>query len=221
MKGIFITGTDTGVGKTLIVAGIAKMLLEKGVRVGIIKPISSGGIPSQDIIYLQKCLSYKNIISPIQFKLPLAPYAAAKLENKSINFKKIFKSLDNLSKNCDFVIAEGIGGAMVPILKNYFVTDLIKDFKLPVIILSRPGLGTLNHTFMTIEVLEKRKIKILGVIINGFKKIGVPEKTNSDIIEEISGYPILAKIKWDKQYPKNIKLLADVLKNSKILTALI
>lgn len=209
-KGIFVTGTDTGVGKTIVTAGVALSLKNKGIDVGIMKPVSTGGIPNEDIRFLMDFLGLKEnieLVNPVALKESLAPYVAAKIERKKINLNKIFTSYEKLKKLHDFIIVEGIGGVFVPILKNYFVADLIKDFKLPVIIVSRAGLGTINHTLMTINTLEQKKAKILGIVLNMFSGKDISEKTNPEMIEKLGKYPVLAKIEKDANLFKNKELL--------------
>lgn len=207
-KGIFVTGTDTGVGKTIVTAGISLALKNKGINVGVMKPISTGGI--QDAKFLLNFIGLKDdirLVNPVSFKNPLAPYVAGKIENRKINKNKIFRAFNKLKKLHEFIVVEGIGGVLVPILKDYFVADLIKDFKLPVIIVSRAGLGTINHTLLTLKILEQRKIKILGLIMNGFTGKDLSEKTNQFVVENLSKYFVLAKIKKDKNLIRNKKLL--------------
>lgn len=151
------------------------------------------------LIFLKRKLKLKdplNLINPIRLKHSLAPYPAARLEKKKLDLKKIFKAYEKLSDLHDMVLVEGIGGVLVPITRDYFVATLIKDLGLPAIVVARAGLGTINHTFLTIEALRQRKIGILGVILNGFKGKDFSEKTNAEIIEQLSGIPILAKLAW-------------------------
>lgn len=198
MLGVFITGTDTGVGKTFVTALIAENLIGKGMDVGVMKPISAGPAAENDAIYLKKRLKLKDpleLINPIRLKCPLAPYVAAIAESRKLNTGIIFNAYKKLEKRHDLILVEGIGGVLVPITKDYFVADLIKDLGLPTIIVARAGLGTINHTLLTIEALKKRKVKVLGVVLNGWENRGLAERTNPSVIETISGLPILAKIK--------------------------
>lgn len=199
MPGIFITGTDTGCGKTFVTAWLAKYLSDNGLDVGVMKPISTGPVKDNDAIYLKKKLKLKDpvdLINPIRLKYSLAPLPAAKLQGKKLNLKKIFRAYKKLHSRHDLILVEGIGGVLVPITKDYFVADLIRDFRLPAIIVARPGLGTINHTLLTIEALKRRKIRILGIVMNKFRGKDISEKTNAEIIERITKIPILAKIRW-------------------------
>lgn len=213
-NGVFVTGTDTGVGKTLVSAGIGLTLKKKGIDVGIMKPISTGGIPGNDVKFLMEVIGLKDkisIVNPVALKNPLSPYVASKIERKRINLNKVFTSYEKLKKIHDFIIVEGIGGVLVPILKDYFVVDLIKELKLPVVIVSRAGLGTINHTLMTIRTLEQRRIKILGIVMNCFTGKELSELTNPQVIEELTNYSILAKINKDKNLLENKELLRKIL----------
>jgi len=199
MSGIFITGTDTGCGKTYITLLLAEYFRAQGMDVGVMKPISAGPVKDNDAVYLKKTLKLKDplvLINPVHLKLPLAPYVAAAQLKSRINLNAIDKAFDKLSKAHDLILVEGIGGALVPITQDYFVADLIKDLKLPALIVARAGLGTINHTLLTIEALKKRKIEILGIIMNGYRGKDLSEKTNAKTIEKISKVPVLAKLKW-------------------------
>lgn len=201
MPGVFITATDTGVGKTYITALIAQTLQDLGMNVGIMKPFSAGPISKNDAVHLKAKLKLKDalkLINPVSVKLPLAPYVFCKLNNCKLNLKSIFTAYNRLCARYDLVLVEGIGGTMVPLTKNYFVADLIKDLHLPAIIVARAGLGTINHTLLTVEALKKRKIAIMGIILNGYTGLELSEKSNAKIIHELTGVPILAKVKWQK-----------------------
>lgn len=175
MHSFFITGTDTGVGKTYVTAQLCNMFRRAGYDVGVMKPVATGG--RADTLYLLKHTGLKDpldMINPIHFKAPVAPTIAAKLEKKSISIKKIlsaYKKLKAIHK--DGILVEGVGGVLVPLTKNYLVTDLIKELKIPAIIVTRPWLGTVNHTLLTIDALKTRRIPISGFIVN----YGLPQKS--------------------------------------------
>ncbi|NQU17758.1 MAG: dethiobiotin synthase [Candidatus Saganbacteria bacterium] len=215
MPSIFITGTDTGCGKTVVSAALVSRsagsrnnninIVEAGKHFtcGYMKPISCGNKKDNDATFVKKLCNLDDPVStinPISLPYPLSPLAAAKKAKKKLTKKyiksKIIKSFKKLSKKYDQLIIEGVGGALVPITKDYMAADLIKDLKIPAIIVARAGLGTLNHTLLTIEALRKRKIKILGIIMNGYAGKELSEKDNAEIIKEISGVPILAKISY-------------------------
>ncbi len=187
-KGIFITGTDTSVGKTKVACVIAEDLRKKGISVGVMKPISSGG--RRDALLLRKSAGVDdplNDINPVYFKEPLAPLVASKIEKKEISLTKIIRAYKDLCQRHNFLIVEGTGGLMVPITNNMYMADLAKMFGLPLVIVSRPGLGTINHTLLTINCARQYGLKILGFVVDytrdGGK--GLAEKTNPEIIRKL------------------------------------
>jgi dethiobiotin synthetase len=199
MSGIFITGTDTEVGKTVITAGLVNHFRIRGIHTGYMKPISCGD--DNDAVYLKKLLGLKDslsLINPVSLPYPLAPLVAVEKSSQKINFKKIVKAFTILNKRYELLLVEGVGGALVPITEEIMVADLIKELKIPTIIVARAGLGTLNHTLLTVEALRKRKIKICGIIMNGYRGNGLSEETNADVIKKLTNIPILAKVRWQK-----------------------
>lgn len=201
-KGIFVTGTDTGVGKTVVSGLLVLLLKEKGLNVGVMKPVASGGKISQDAFFLSKVINNQDelrLINPCCLKFPLAPLVAAEKEKKNISIRSIQNAYRTLSKRHDFLIVEGIGGILVPIKKNFFVGDLIKLFDLPVLIVSRLGLGAINHCLLTIESARSFHLRIAGIVFNQSSpdKTGFAEKTNPSVIERLSGIPCLGIVPFD------------------------
>jgi dethiobiotin synthetase len=202
-KGIFVTGTDTGVGKTVVTAAIAWNLTQAGKRVALMKPIQTGTIVSgpTDIEFVQKVLGADyslDVSCPYMFSDPVAPLVASMLVGERIDIKKIKDSYSRLSSDNDFVIVEGAGGLLVPILEDYFMSDLALDLDLPVLIVTRPNLGTLNHTFLTLESAKKRGLDVAGIVISNFPwDPGLPEQTNPELILSMTGDNILGVIPND------------------------
>ena len=208
-KGIFITGTDTGVGKTFVAVGLINALKEKGFNVCPMKPVETGcrtkkgKLIPEDTMSLIKASGIKeaiDVINPYRFKHPLAPSVAAELERKSIKKEKIFSAYNYLSKKYDITIVEGAGGIMAPLYKKYLFLDFISALNLPIIIVSRPGLGTINHTLLTISAAKGRGVNILGVVINyaAKTKTGIAEKTNPEIIKRLGGVPVIGIVLYSK-----------------------
>ena len=204
-KGIFITGTDTGIGKTVITGGLAAVLKNRQIDIGVMKPFETGLSRKdkkwelQDGEFLKKASGVTDsddLITPFCFERPLAPYVAASLENILIDISKIHRAFDKLKSRHSLVLVEGAGGLLVPIKKDYFYTNLAKDLNLPIIIVARPGLGTINHILLTIKSAQGSGLEIIGIIFNNFNNsnYGIAEKTNPRIIEELSGIPILGEI---------------------------
>jgi dethiobiotin synthetase len=209
MKGIFVTGTDTGVGKSIVTGLLAKYLREKGYKVVTQKWVQTGSRFSADINLHLKIMGvsksaikdYLNCVCPYIFKLPASPHLAAKAENKKIKIARIKKSFKLLSLKFDFVIVEGIGGALVPVNENRLVIDIAKELGLPVLVVAQNKLGAINHILMTIEVLNKRKMKILGLLFNNCKgQDKLILKDNPDIIRKITGQNILGVLPWNKRF---------------------
>lgn len=204
--GIFITGTDTGVGKTYIAAGIAGELKQRGVSVGVMKPaetgcrLQKGRLVASDAVRLVRASGAHDpitTISPYRFRRPLAPAVAAALEGKRIDPTRIEKLFSKLKAGHDFMIVEGAGGLLVPLTETYSYLDLAAAMALPVVIVARPSLGTINHTLLTVRVLQERRVAIAGVIINYAdpKGTGIAERTSPEVIQRISGVPLLGIVR--------------------------
>ncbi len=206
-EGIFITGTDTGVGKTYVAAGIASSLVRSGISVGVMTPAETGccrrkgRLMPDDALRLKKAAETADslaLVNPYRFKHPLAPSLAAELEGKTINPRVIMTAYNELSCRHDFMIVEGAGGIMVPLRKDYTYLDLASALRLPVVIVARPGLGTINHTLLTISALQHRKLSVMAVIVNCAHntRMGVAERTSPSVIEALSGIPVWDVIKY-------------------------
>lgn len=211
MSGIFITGTDTDVGKTAISAGLAGALRLMGYSVGVMKPVQSGAalrngkLYSQDAEFMKMAADTQDedeLICPVLLREALAPGIAAEIEGKSIDLDLILNSYRELARRHDIVIVEGAGGITVPVKDRFLISDLILLLDLPVIIVARPGLGTINHTFLTIEYARKCGIHVIGVIINNYHG-GQAEKTNPGIISSLTSIPILGIIPNDPKICTN------------------
>lgn len=205
---IFITGTDTGVGKTYVSSVIGSHLKYKmKIKVGYLKPVETGGI--QDTLTLKNTLNLPedlSILNPINLKNPLSPNIAFEVEGYNISLEeikeRIKRSFDILSKKYQYLIVEGAGGVAVPIKDNFLMSDLIKFLDLPAVVVSRPNLGTINHTLLTLEHLRNKGIDVKGVIINCITKLEeVPyyEKT-FETIERYGNVEILGVVRSREDY---------------------
>ena len=198
-KGVFVTGCDTGVGKTVIAGAIAASMKAHGLDVGVMKPIASGAkeienkLISEDAVYLKKIIDSTDddaLMNPILLKQPIAPTIAASKAGISIDIDKIMKAYEALINKHDFVVVEGVGGLMVPIDDTLFVADLARKMDLPLVIVTRDYLGTINHTLLTIEYARNRNLRIKGIVINMLKNgDGLVRE-----IEKYSSVPILGTI---------------------------
>lgn len=199
-KGIFITGTDTGVGKTIVAATLALVLRMKGVNVGVMKPVTSGcreeegRLVSDDAELLCKAagVTCSEDVAPYLLREPLAPAEAAKLDGVRIDFSEIKASYERLAAAHDVVIVEGAGGLMVPLVGGMLVADLVRELDLPLLVVARPNLGTINHTVLTCLCAQQMGLGVAGVIINNYPEApGLAEKSAPHHIGSLCGAPVL------------------------------
>ena len=195
-RGLFITGTDTGVGKTFVTAALLAELRLRGVRAAAFKPIACGLGGRHDAEIYVKIMDREqplDLINSVYLRHPLAPSVAAKLERKRIDIQKIHAAYARLSDEYEIVLVEGAGGLLVPIREGYFVADLSKSLKLPLVIVARIGLGTINHTLLTVHAARAKGLKVRGIILNDTVggKHGLAEKTNIKTVAELCSVPLL------------------------------
>jgi|CXWL01.1.fsa_nt_gi adenosylmethionine-8-amino-7-oxononanoate aminotransferase len=198
----FITGTDTNVGKTVAVLALGALLKDKKFDVGVFKPVQCAG---KDAEFLKKSLSIDDplkLINPFFATEPLSPHLAFARQRIKIDRRKIINAFETLKSRHDILLVEGAGGLMVPLAKDYYVSDLICDLNAQLVIVSRLGLGTINHTLLTIEHARSRGIFVQGIVFCDAtgKSKGIPEKTNPQAIEKISGVPVLGIIPHLKRF---------------------
>ena len=202
-KGIFVTGTDTGVGKTVVTAAIAWNMVQAGKSVAVMKPVQTGTVISgpSDVEFVQLVLGDDNPIAyscPYSFPDPVAPLVASMLVGETIQIGKISDAYEELASENDFVIVEGAGGLLVPIHDNYFMSELASDLELPMLVVTRPNLGTINHTLLTLESAQRRGIDIGGIVISNFPwDPGIPEQTNPELILSFTGVDLLGVLQND------------------------
>ena len=199
-KAVFITGTDTGVGKTAVTAALAAFLWEKGLVTGVIKPFQTGteleGLSDAEFIYKflgRDCLLSE--VSPCRLRAPLSPYRAAAIEGIDIPLEDIVEhTRDYISRN-EVTLVEGAGGLCVPVTRSYMMADLAVDLDASMIIVTRPGLGTLNHTVLSLEYARQRGARVLGVVINGFPEpADLASATNPAVLRDVFSVDILGVI---------------------------
>jgi len=206
MKGFFFTGTDTGVGKTLIAGAIARALSLQGRRVGVMKPFESGcrrdgaAVVPADALFLRNMVSSLDdlaLICPYAFERPLAPGIAARSEHVTINIEKVQKIFKQLSAHYDVMLVEGAGGLMVPISEEHLIVDVIRLLKLPLIIVARTALGTINHTLLTVRAAQRAGIRVCGIILNKVSpEQDEAEDTNPEVIRKFSNVPLLGQVPY-------------------------
>ena len=170
-RGLFVTGTDTGVGKTVVACALARALRARGLDVGVMKPIETGVGPGgpEDALALLRAAGSKaplERICPQRFALAAAPTVAADAEGRAVDLDAIHDAYRATCEEHDFVLVEGAGGLLVPLTPDVTMADLAADLGLPVLIVARATLGTINHTALTLEVCRARKLPVVGVVIS-------------------------------------------------------
>ena len=231
-SGIFVTGTDTEIGKTVIAGGLAAALKAAGVDVGVMKPVASGGVEhagrvvSEDALFLKSVAQVDDsldLINPLCFRLPLAPAVAARIEKVTVDLHRIKSAFDALCREHEFMIVEGVGGIAAPIREGLLVAHLAQRFSLPLLIVARPNLGTINHTVLTAAFAESFNLKLIGVVLNSLRREanGLAEQTNPGEIARITGAPVLGTVPFDErlqQTPPDAAYLGDAIQKHMDLT---
>jgi len=173
-KGLFVTGTDTGVGKTIIAAAIARLLQQRGVDVGVMKPVESGvddpagfGADGALLSWAAGVDDAADLVTPYRLRHPVAPAVAASKEQVRIIPGSLTEAYVKLSSRHQYMIVEGAGGLMTPLAGGYLVADLARQLGLPLLVVARTGLGTLNHTLLTLLAAASHELAVAGYILNG------------------------------------------------------
>jgi len=204
LHGVFITGTDTEIGKTTIAAGLAWLLSKNNIKVGVMKPFATSSrtysklYKSHDTAILAKAANIKEsdrILNPVFFRLPASPLMAADLMSSSVDLNSVIEKFSFLKKKYQFTVVEGIGGIMVPITTRVTVVDIIKKMNLPIIIVSSPKLGSINHTILTINACKENKVPIMGIIFNQMpEEPSIVESLTPKYIERLTGIKTISII---------------------------
>lgn len=217
-KGVYIIGTNTDIGKTFISGLILKKLREEGINAGYYKAVLSGAKKDKDGLIPLDCEevmrisglkeSYENMVSYI-LENPYSPHLASEVEKVSISMEKIKKDYKMLKDKYEFILCEGSGGIVCPISfleRKLMLEDIIKEFNLPIILVSNSGLGAINHTVLTISYLRNLGVRVKGIILNEFNKNNIIHRDNKKIIKELTGINNIStvpKIEYIKEYDLN------------------
>ena len=196
---MFVTGTDTGVGKTFVAAGLAAALKRRGVDVGVMKPVATGR--SGDARALLKASGSRDpidLVNPIHLEAPLSPHLAAKLQETRVDLAKICRAFKVLAERHDVLIVEGAGGLLVPIRDGFTMADLAKRLGLPLLIVARDSLGTINHATLTMEAARSRGLEVMGVVVNRLRpgRPDLAERLNPEAIARAARVAVLASLPW-------------------------
>jgi dethiobiotin synthetase len=216
-RGFFVTGTDTGVGKTLVAVLLAVGLRRRGLTVGVMKPVATGAARSQDEfggfalvaedtwVLHQATQQPLSLITPCAYELPASPHLAARHAGTGVDREHILNTFRQLSDQFPVMVVEGVGGLLVPLRDDWLLADMARCFGLPLLVVARSGLGTLNHTLLTLEVARTRGLGVAGVIINqtahpDHRSPGSPwstiEQDNIGTIRRLGSVPILGAIPY-------------------------
>jgi len=195
-KSLFIIGSDTDVGKTMITAGLSYVLNNNDYNVCSYKPVQSGGIYYNNMLTAGDALFVKNMadlnediakMNSYCLKEAVSPHRAAEKEQVVLAKDRIISDYQALSGKYDYLLVEGAGGLIVPIIRDrYYIYNMIQDFEIPVVLVTRTGVGTINHTCLTVSYLKQLGIPIKAIVFNGYEGHDY-EDDNIDIIKEISG----------------------------------
>jgi dethiobiotin synthetase len=213
--GLFITGTDTAVGKTMVTAALAAVLRAAGYDVGVMKPVHTGcrdpngprasDRPPPDTAVLMRAADVCDpveLVTPYRLCRPLSPLAAARAEERSIDLRRLRTAYRALVHRHQIVLVEGVGGLLVPLTATSTVADLIGAWHLPVILVARAGLGTLNHTLLSVEAARRRGLTIGGIILNHSRPVGGARRGRRDpsaggnaaLLRELTKLPVVGPL---------------------------
>ena len=208
-RGIFVTGTDTGVGKTVVAGALAAALRMRGVDVGVCKPVQSGAgnlvhedSLTGDASYLQLMSGSRDpasLVCPLSLRASVAPSVAARLQGCEVPVERLLAAYRDLAQRHEVVLVEGAGGLAVPIAGDYLIRDLAVDMRLPLLVVARPNLGTINHTALTVAYAHAAGLHVLGVVLAKWpRRPGLAERCAGHEIERISGVPVLGRVARDR-----------------------
>jgi dethiobiotin synthetase len=214
-RGIFITATDTGVGKTLVTSALVARLTQRGIDVGVMKPIETGVSQStkaqSDGARLRRAAGSHDPIAevcPYVFRLPVAPLSAARAEGTAVRVATILRAFCALRQKHDLVAVEGVGGLHVPITATVDVLDLMQRMGLPVIVVGPSGLGGVNHALLTLHALRQKKIPILALVLNQLRPVHtktarVQEQSTVSLLRRLAGVPVVGPLPYSPSVNRN------------------
>ncbi len=229
-KGLFITGTDTGVGKTFVAGLLASLLRARGIDVGVMKPVETGcprrdgRLEPRDALYLKEragAADPLDDICPYALEIPTAPSVAAKAAGVAIDLDRIAGRFRDLGARHQLTLVEGAGGLLVPLTDTADYTDLIQKLRIPVLVVARTSLGTINHTLLTCHWARQRKLSIVGVILNS--PTGPPdpaEEANLDALATRLPAPLLGRIPCFPKAPYDLSRVRASLDVDRLLALL-
>ncbi len=210
MNGLFVTGTGTEVGKTVVAAVIARAAVSRGARVAVFKPavsgLEAGGEP--DHALLRRAAGSRQAdheIAPYRYRPAVSPHLAAELAGEEIEPQRLRQAAAAAAAGADLLVAEGVGGFLVPLTADYLVRNLAVELALPMVIAAPPGLGTINHTLLTVEAVRAAGLEPVGVVLTPWPAADDRElriaASNRATIERLAGVPVEALVRLDLSEP--------------------
>jgi dethiobiotin synthetase len=196
VRGVFVTGTGTEVGKTVVAATIARTALERGERVGVFKPavsgVDEGGEPDHALLRRAAgSAQTDDEVAPYRYGPPVSPHLGAELAGEAIDPARLRSAARAAAAAADFLVVEGVGGFCVPLTLGYLIRDLARDLALPVVIAGVPGLGAINHTLLTIEAVRSVGLEAAAVVLTPWpSEPGAVERSNREAIERLGQVPV-------------------------------
>ncbi|GAB3037722.1 dethiobiotin synthase [Natronobiforma cellulositropha] len=188
---VAVVGTDTGVGKTVVTAGLTALLRRQGVDARAVKPAQTGHPPDDDAAYVRRvCESVDAATCPRYLEPPLAPSVAAELAGETLTYESLRETCDRELARGEVGVLEGVGGLRVPLAEDREVIDLVSELGCETILVARAGLGTLNHTALSVEALERRGVDVRAIVLNEYRGASRAERTNPAELERMTGVTV-------------------------------
>ncbi|WP_276257397.1 dethiobiotin synthase [Haloglomus litoreum] len=212
VSNIAIVGTDTGIGKTVVTAGLVGRLRSEGIDAVGVKPCQTGHPPDDDAGFVREACGDESAGVCGRYLGPaLAPAVAADEADAALSYEEVRSFCATELDAAEVGVLEGIGGLRVPLADGREVVDLVADLAVPAVVVSRSGLGTLNHTALTVEALERRDIPVRGIVLNEYEGATVAERTNPAALEELTGHTVATLPPTDLSDPSAaVGLVADL-----------
>ena len=212
VRGLFVTGTDTGVGKTVVACALAAWARREGIDVGVMKPVATGGRwvserwVSDDAVRLVRAAGVDDgwrLVNPVCFQEPLAPWTAARRARRPIRLAPILEAFRRLIRRHELLIVEGVGGLLVPLTAQITVADLARRLNLPLLLVSRPSLGTINHTVLSVQAACREGLTVRAILLNhavrapGDAMSRLAARTNPGVLRQLTHHPVLGPLPYE------------------------
>jgi dethiobiotin synthetase len=226
-RGVFITATDTGVGKTLVASALAACLTQRGIDVGVMKPVETGVSRSRklqsDGERLRKAAGARDLMTevcPYVLRLPVAPLSAARAEGKTVQMATILRTFHTLRQKHIFMVVEGVGGIYVPITQALNMSNIIYQMRLPAIVVGPSGLGGINHALLTLHALREQNIPVVALVLNQQRPVRtkiarMQEQSTVSLLRRLAGVPVVGPLLYSPMMNRNWNTgVADIAKTA-------